>query len=447
MSLRVQLPLAQGGLAGSCAYLSSEGNFPSQRLLGIAESLCASSPTHENGQAEAEESDGSPDSVRRMMDNVQLIHCAEVEALQHAVRYSLPALIESLECATSASTAKKPVKLVIVDSIAAPFRGAEGGDALKPGKDGADGEQQQNKSLSERTRELVEISSLLLRLAKKYQLAVVIINQVSDVFDSRSVSHFDNPSLPDYRSTGLPFEYRSYSGAARFFSGESDESKKSAAFGLSWSNCLTGGRIMLSRTGQRRKRDTNASDGGQGAESAEQQADVDEVGTEEIRRAELVFSPHAERGRIDYVLRQKGLVTISDREQRARRGHDNDNVGQTRKNRAMHGGQRPRAIAHRSSQVPLPTALKAHVNGVSASQTQSSRSLLLPHTASQPRQMPRWSQHAPASTNFVPSSQRDSSDMLDEDEEALWAGYKSETEVADGAASTDTNATSNGSPP
>lgn len=322
MSIRVQFPIEQGGLAGSCAYLCSEGNFPSTRLVGIA-------------SRQFRRSSGA--NVADLTDNVHLIHCAEVEDLLHAVRYSLPALVEGLSDSKSQldMPKRKPVKLVIVDSIAAPFRGTETTGSADKGKGRAEANDIASYSFAQRNVHLHEIATSLHRLAARHDLCVVLINQVSDVFGHNGDGQYGRrEEYLTHEGGCIPLEYRNYSLASRFFSGEdAGKGGKMAVFGLPWANLIQV-RLMLSRTGRRRRRVPPVSlEDEQGEdiietidlppadEAAEDQLLLEEptsalrermgeVQTVEVRRASLIFSPFAERGYIDYVLRQRGLVSI-----------------------------------------------------------------------------------------------------------------------------------------
>ena len=285
--------------------------------------------------------------IKNLMDNVHLIHCSEAEGLLHAVRYSLPALVERLEETSmnsekdaphamsskspttidqtgSGNAGENPVKLVVIDSIAAPFRGSEASSSTLPSAVNSSG----SRHIAQRTRDLAEIAHLLYRLAQRHDLAVVIINQVSDVFSRADQSlpspyndGFGNPKDDMADCNGLPLDYRHYSHVSRFFSGEDAGSgEKMAVFGLAWTKCINS-RIMLSRTGRRRRK----MDGAVVLRTAGIDEDGAEVngldeGTEEVRRADVVFSPFCERGSIEYALRQQGLVAIGEHSSRPRAG-------------------------------------------------------------------------------------------------------------------------------
>lgn len=278
-------------------------------------------------------SDGSSEGIKAFMDNVHLVHCPEVDELLHVVRYSLPAMVEQSQpsfvpTSNGIKLFNKPVKLVVVDSIAAPFRGSEGGSGNKQGAvTEEDINKSANTSLVERNAALQEISFRLRRLARQYSIVVLVVNQVSDVFHkdndrfSGSQAHPSSQaggSSVTHENGGIPLDYRNYKHASKFFTGEEADLQKNskiAVFGLSWSNCIDM-RIMLSRTGRRRRKDD-------GMEVIMQCPIIDDQGmeiedplfaleTEEIRRATLVFSPFVDKGYVDYALRQEGLVTVGE---------------------------------------------------------------------------------------------------------------------------------------
>lgn len=377
LSARVQLPYDEGGLDGCCAYLSSEGNFPSARLVDIADSLLHAESSRMLRPSKR--------TVQDFTDNVHLLHCPEVENLLHAVRYTLPAMVDRLsgamslqpediipssqyeqdlrtsdasqlpltisannfihpDLATHASPKSKPVKLVVIDSIAAPFRGVESGSHGTSKNDNEGGQPSSKLRFVERQRDLAEIASHLYRLAQKHKLVVILINQVSDVFgrddertthDYTSQPHSDSHLAPmadaedseqETRRSGIPLEYRDYSIASRVFSGQdSGLCNKLAGFGLAWSNCINA-RLMLGRTGERRKCSPTghhtpepssssaamASDAQRLGSATESWHDEHDFGLEEVRSASMVFGPFAERGYIEYVLRRQGPVSVSE---------------------------------------------------------------------------------------------------------------------------------------
>ncbi|OAX36413.1 hypothetical protein K503DRAFT_650155, partial [Rhizopogon vinicolor AM-OR11-026] len=93
--------------------------------------------------------------------------------------------------------------------------------------------------LVERSRRLSEIATLLHALASKHQIAVLVLNEVSDIFD-RNTAPLESVQI-DYNE-----QFRWF-GLAESGLGEG---RKEATLGLVWSDQLNA-RIILSRTGRR----------------------------------------------------------------------------------------------------------------------------------------------------------------------------------------------------
>ncbi|BGP20308.1 hypothetical protein JCM10213_002063 [Rhodosporidiobolus nylandii] len=185
-SLTCQLAPELGGLSGSALFISSEGTVPSTRLFSLAEHLISTLPPSD-----------PPLTPWDFLDNVHTEKAPDVETLEAVLSYHTPAAIERIN-ALAASGAPPPsgispfddplpsqflsrnrphpprptlpVRLIIVDSIAAPFR-AE----TETGSVG----------FAQRAKDFANLGDTLKRLAHVYGCAVVVINQVTDVFDSR----------------------------------------------------------------------------------------------------------------------------------------------------------------------------------------------------------------------------------------------------------------------
>ena len=91
------------------------------------------------------------------LDRVHTITCQYLDTLEHVVRYQLPIAVERYK-----------VGLIVVDSIAANFRG--------------DGEGNKTKRLGQRNAEAARLGRMLKDLAVRHELAVVVSNQVADRF-------------------------------------------------------------------------------------------------------------------------------------------------------------------------------------------------------------------------------------------------------------------------
>ncbi|KAF9919215.1 DNA repair protein xrcc3 [Lobosporangium transversale] len=204
LCLMVQLPYELGGLDGSAVWLSTEGKFPYTRLESMI------------GYFVARHKEVLPEmSVEELRDNVYFESMADQETQMHIINYQLPILIhdshvsanKEAEEATQItatqqtqhdpvtnegddtedrhpSLRRKAVKLVIVDSITNNFRS----ELTIPLNDGtAEGQRPQQSSgfrssILQRSTDLCEIGLRLRTLADNYGLAVICVNQVTDVF-------------------------------------------------------------------------------------------------------------------------------------------------------------------------------------------------------------------------------------------------------------------------
>ncbi|XP_060189401.1 DNA repair protein XRCC3 homolog [Lycium barbarum] len=208
--LTAQLPVSLGGLSSTSLYLYSESPFPLRRLHQLSSSF----PT-----------------LKNPLDNI----------LTHPL-HSAHHLFDVLSQLDS-FLLSSPIKLIVIDSIAALFRF----------------EFENNpRDLKQRSGLFFKISSKLKEQARRFGLAVVVINQVVDVMDD---------------SDGL----RIGNSACLYTS----ERKVSAALGLSWANCVNM-RLFLSRN--------------------EEVAGDDCFATRTRRFIRVVFAPHLPDSYCEFVI-------------------------------------------------------------------------------------------------------------------------------------------------
>lgn len=211
LSLLVQLPPELGGLSGSTCYLTTDTELETRRLDELSRihpSLASSSHVC-------------------TLDDINTIRVPTVDLLANVLRTSLPQFIEA-----SSAPGRKPVKLLVIDSIADLFLALE---------------KTTTATLVERSRNLNELSSLLHSLASSHQIAVVVINRAQDVFDWSS-----NGGVQEGGNASSQLVYREQS---RWF-GSADsmheERGKEAMLGLTWANQINV-RIMFTRTSRERR--------------------------------------------------------------------------------------------------------------------------------------------------------------------------------------------------
>lgn len=158
-----------------------------------------------------------------------------------------------------------PVRVIVIDSIAALFRSEFENTPLE---------------LKRRSSLFFKISGILKSLAKKFGLAVVVTNQVVDLIgSSEGVNGIRVGNLNSLCSSGR---------------------RVSPALGLAWANCVNS-RLFLSRN------EEVVGGGGNGL--------VDEDGgvyqqMKTRRRLSVVFAPHLPQSSCEFVIRREGVFGV-----------------------------------------------------------------------------------------------------------------------------------------
>lgn len=159
LSLRVQLPHYEGGLSGSCCYVTTLGALPTKRL----EQLSATYP-------------GS-------LDGIHTVAASSPGALLHILATAVPSLLQTL-------SPVKPLRLLVVDSLAALFRE----------------EKTSSATLRDRARDISDIAAHLHQIAIEHCVVVIVVNDVADVFGLEADTHdVDIDGEPIYRDQARYF--------------------------------------------------------------------------------------------------------------------------------------------------------------------------------------------------------------------------------------------------
>ncbi|KAL7749621.1 DNA repair protein rhp57 [Sorochytrium milnesiophthora] len=168
LALSVQLPRRLGGLEGGCLYITTESRLHVERLAAMSAHF-AEAMAHE---------------PHNYLDHVIVESIYDAETLLHMLTYTFP--VKTL--------ASIPVRLLVVDSLAALFRG----DDI-------------NSDMRARGKLLHSIGTVIKKLADAYSLAVVVVNQVSanmswplttgTVTHSRDALPQTRPHYPDVHPT------------------------------------------------------------------------------------------------------------------------------------------------------------------------------------------------------------------------------------------------------
>lgn len=263
LSLLVQLPSRLGGVLGSAFYLTVASQLQTTRMEQILNTHPLLSPS------------------LCSFANIQHASVPTIDKLIFVLSKSLPQYIS----ANDQKSSSRPLKLIVIDAIAELFHTSK---------------RTTTQFLVERSRRLSEIGTLLHLLASKHQIAVLVLNEVSDTID-RDTAPLDSGQI------GYKDQFRWF-GRADSVPGEG---RKEATLGLVWSNQLNV-RIFLSRTGRRRyleeserprKIQTSISATSSNNSAGDQQPVL-------IRRLTVVFSSVCDPASCDYVVTGEGISVI-----------------------------------------------------------------------------------------------------------------------------------------
>ncbi|KAF9466426.1 P-loop containing nucleoside triphosphate hydrolase protein [Collybia nuda] len=267
LSLFAQLPKDKGGLYGSTCYLTTSSTLPTSRLLQISQEHPILSES--NCSLEA----------------VHTLSTPTLPTLIRALSQTLPHFIQR-----SRDRNNKPVKVLIVDALAELFHTSN---------------KTTTATLVERSKNVSEVSILLHALASTHQIAVLVLNEVVDVFERCGGSNIGEGELV-------------YSDQSRWFSRANSvpgEDRKEASLGLVWANQVNV-RILLSRTGRRRYLDDVEKNISKRHRSGinPQNPSTNSIESEDqltlIRRLSVVFSSISCPISMDYIVTGAGISVL-----------------------------------------------------------------------------------------------------------------------------------------
>ncbi|KAM7508763.1 hypothetical protein LguiA_019216 [Lonicera macranthoides] len=157
LAVNVQIPVECGGLGGKAIYIDTEGSFMVERALQIAEA-CVQDMLEYNG-LHRKEFQACQDKIMQSKDFLGNIFYFRICSYTEQI-----AIINYLEKFISEH---KDVKVVIIDSITFHFR-------------------QDFDDMALRTRLLSGMALKLMKVAKTFSLAVVLLNQVTTKYSEGS---------------------------------------------------------------------------------------------------------------------------------------------------------------------------------------------------------------------------------------------------------------------
>ncbi|KAK4228025.1 P-loop containing nucleoside triphosphate hydrolase protein [Podospora fimiseda] len=158
--LSVQLPPSHGGLSKNALYISTESPLSTRRLSQILNShpILKSLP---------------PEVKKPTLDNIISTCTPDLESQDHILTFQVPVEIQ-----------RRNIGLLVIDSIAANYRAEF---ERKPSGSGG-------VNMGARTTDLIKLGMHLRDLAQRYDLAIVVSNQVADRFSSNSLN--SGPKTP-----------------------------------------------------------------------------------------------------------------------------------------------------------------------------------------------------------------------------------------------------------
>lgn len=272
LSLFVQLEPNLGGISGAACYITVGARLPTKRLAQLqnnhqrlSPSLCSLSDVHTQS-------------------------APTIEVLLHILSINLPNLQDSI----SKQQERNPIRLVIVDSIASLFQ------ASHP---------QTSGSLRERSKALSELARVAHNLASMCNIAVVFVNDVSDVFNDHATGNAGGQEIL-YRDQSRWFN--SAPSCAR-------ESAKEASLGLVWANHLNT-RIMLAKTNKRMQNPISIETSSSKRPKLNDSTVSSHVHPDPIddlvavRTFTVIFSNVTTPSAIDYIISNAGFLSIGEQD-------------------------------------------------------------------------------------------------------------------------------------
>ena len=279
-----QIPIDKGGLDGAVAYITTgSASLPTHRLLEIAR-------LHQK-TAQLD--------MNTLMDNIHHCRAPTVYAMMQVLKNNLPSLCDQLS-SEDGLPSRKPIRLLIVDSITALFQ---------------IGEKTTPAILADRSKAIAEISTTLHHLVSQRGLTCLVLSHVTDVFQAQD-GFYGGQEVGDEGE----ILYREQS---KWFNQSFGDGRKEATLGLIWANQVNT-RVMLSRTERRRLFEDDSTtvavkrrkgvDGTQILARFVHPADPRDEDDDEptprgtlIRRFSLIFSPSAQPSATDFIIVAAGV--------------------------------------------------------------------------------------------------------------------------------------------
>ncbi|KAL9242272.1 hypothetical protein vseg_016290 [Gypsophila vaccaria] len=247
--LSAQLPVERGGFGGSSLYIYTEFPFPHRRLRQLGDAFCRNRGGYFGN------------STYDPLGNVFVHGVYDAHQL-------FDVLLKLDSFLSRRKSGRWPVRLIVIDSIAAVFRSEF---------------ENTPADLKRRSSFFFKIAGRLRELAEKFGLAVVVTNQVVDFVGS-------NDGINALRIGNLKCLYTS-------------GRRVCAALGLAWANCVNT-RLFISRSDE---------------VLGERSGLVEEDGSDSVcfrsrRHIHVVFAPHLPPSSCEFTILREGVCGIESRD-------------------------------------------------------------------------------------------------------------------------------------
>jgi len=272
LSVLARLPHIYGGVEGKTLYVDAEGSFLAERAHSMAKALCH----HVCGRVPKRDTQNIPVafSTEGILDSIDVFRVHDEAALL-ATLYSLRHYIEAAEQSMENDSLALPVRLIVIDSIAFHFRAVTPTDP---------------SYYVQRTKTLTALAAYLGDLARRHNLAVVVINQMTTKIGSGSSGTSVVPAL-----------------------------------GESWAHA-TATRLLLSKQERFTMEEYPTNNNDDDDESMRRRVRSD------LRTCSLIKSAHKPNGRANYQIFEEGIRGVpGDRERN--RGSGGDTSGSNKRSR------------------------------------------------------------------------------------------------------------------
>jgi RAD51-like protein 2 len=187
LSVNAALPYYCGGVQGRTVYIDTEGSFAADRCYDLATHLIRHVQTglrRKHRQSTHDKSTTATISTslpvqhqwnvtaEDILNNIIVYRVHDVADLTSVLNGALPALLMS----SSSDEQQLPIRLVVIDSIAFPYR------AATTARQSLTSSASASIDYVARTQQLTATAAALNTIAVRYQLAVVSVNQMTTTF-------------------------------------------------------------------------------------------------------------------------------------------------------------------------------------------------------------------------------------------------------------------------